>query len=285
MKGRGRWLLIPVVAMLFVVPAVVSAQPVTVTVVLVSGERHTGQNLQHRAGGEVSLRKSFTEQLRVSPNDVAMVDFGNTPDVAVSLSGSQQAVVLRDRSVVKGQVTEMGHSSFEDTGTPYFVSIRAEGGQDRRFPAADVARVYFRSRAAAEPPPPPVDSPAGGGFVVSGRQQWTSTGIIVQRGEMITLKSTGQIRLSENDEDIAVPPGAKSGRRAASAAPIPETLAGALIGRIGPNGRPFGIGDQTSIPMPAAGELFLGINDDYCGDNQGEFRVEIKRGTTPIRRD
>jgi hypothetical protein len=108
---------------------------------------------------------------------------------------------------------------------------------------------------------------------------------MVQRGEMITLKSTGQIRLSENDDDIAVPPGAKSGRQAAAAAPIPDTLAGALIGRIGPNGRPFGIGDQTSIPMPAAGELFLGINDDYCGDNQGEFRVEIKRGTGPIRRD
>jgi hypothetical protein len=35
--------------------------------------------------------------------------------------------------------------------------------------------------------------------------------------------------------------------------------------------------------MPAAGQLFLGINDDNIGDNQGEFRVEITR-TGQIRR-
>jgi hypothetical protein len=57
---------------------------------------------------------------------------------------------------------------------------------------------------------------------------------------------------------------------------MPNELAGALIARIG-NSRPFGIGDQTSIPMPAAGVLFLGINDDGLQDNTGEFRVEIRR--------
>jgi hypothetical protein len=29
--------------------------------------------------------------------------------------------------------------------------------------------------------------------------------------------------------------------------------------------------------MPAAGRLFLGINDDNFNDNSGEFRVEITR--------
>ena len=37
-------------------------------------------------------------------------------------------------------------------------------------------------------------------------------------------------------------------------APIPGALAGALIGRID-NGRPFGIGNQTSIVAPASGLL------------------------------
>jgi hypothetical protein len=54
-------------------------------------------------------------------------------------------------------------------------------------------------------------------------------------------------------------------------APIPGALAGALIGRVG-NGQPFAIGDQTiALPMPAAGQLFLGINDDHCADNRGQF--------------
>jgi hypothetical protein len=68
-------------------------------------------------------------------------------------------------------------------------------------------------------------------------------------------------------------------------APLPTSLAGALIGRIG-NGRPFGIGNQTSIPAPAAGQLFLGINDGQLDDNSGEFRVEITRSGTgdPVRR-
>jgi hypothetical protein len=53
--------------------------------------------------------------------------------------------------------------------------------------------------------------------------------------------------------------------------------AGALIGRVG-QGRPFGIGDQRqSLGMPGAGPLWLGINDDNCGDNRGEFRVQITR--------
>jgi hypothetical protein len=57
---------------------------------------------------------------------------------------------------------------------------------------------------------------------------------------------------------------------------MPRILAGALIGRIG-NGRPFAIGDQTSIQAPESGQLFLGINDDTLNDNQGEFRVEVTR--------
>jgi len=55
---------------------------------------------------------------------------------------------------------------------------------------------------------------------------------------------------------------------------MPRILAGALIGRIG-NGAPFPIGTQTAIPMPGAGQLFLGVNDDELSDNQGEFRVEV----------
>jgi hypothetical protein len=267
-----------------------AAQPVTVTLVMRSGERHSGQDLYHRfdkVGGEVALRKSLHDQLRVAPDQVAYIDFGGTPDVQVTLSGSQRAVVLRSGTIVRGQIIEMTHADPEDRGTPYLVIIRDERGQERRFPAGEVARVYFVST-----PPAPVAKPkpvaprpaAGGGFVVSARQVWTSTGIVVERGETVRFATTGQIQLSADGEDIATPAGSKLGRRAAPGAPIPDTLAGALIGRIGTDGRPFGIGDQRTVPMPAAGILFLGVNDDSVNDNRGEFRVEIERDLTPIRR-
>jgi hypothetical protein len=35
--------------------------------------------------------------------------------------------------------------------------------------------------------------------------------------------------------------------------------------------------------MPANGQLFLGINDDHVGDNQGGYRVTLQRGTTSRR--
>ena len=39
----------------------------------------------------------------------------------------------------------------------------------------------------------------------------------------------------------------------------------------------FGIGDQTvPLPMPADGRLFLGVNDDFLQDNQGQFRVQVR---------
>nr|MBA3296167.1 hypothetical protein [Acidobacteriota bacterium] len=59
--------------------------------------------------------------------------------------------------------------------------------------------------------------------------------------------------------------------------------AGALIARVG-NGEAFAIGNQTTVTMPAAGQLFLGINDDGFEDNAGEFRVEIARSGGRNRR-
>ena len=80
---------------------------------------------------------------------------------------------------------------------------------------------------------------------------------------------------SDDPNDIATPDGAKGGRRIANG-PLPNGLAGALIGRIGPNGTPFGIGNMNSISAPASGVLYLGINDNGFGDNKGNFQVVVR---------
>ncbi len=59
--------------------------------------------------------------------------------------------------------------------------------------------------------------------------------------------------------------------------PVPSATTGTLIGRVG-NGQPFAIGSQTSVQMPAAGQLFLGVNDTHLDDNDGSFQVRIQRG-------
>jgi hypothetical protein len=91
---------------------------------------------------------------------------------------------------------------------------------------------------------------------------------------VVTFDTSGEVRLSDNAEDRARPAGTN---RIARFAPLPTANAGALIGRVGGNGQAFGIGDQVSVPMPAAGMLYLAVNDDERGDNAGEFVVVASR--------
>jgi hypothetical protein len=109
---------------------------------------------------------------------------------------------------------------------------------------------------------------------VDAQTRWTATGIQVNQGDLITFDARGIVQLSSDPGDTAIAAGAYS-RRQASGAPLPDALAGALIGRIG-NGQAFGVGDQRQITAPASGELFLGVNDDHLADNRGGFRVEVR---------
>ena len=91
---------------------------------------------------------------------------------------------------------------------------------------------------------------------------------------MLSFNTTGEVQLSDNRSDRARAAGTS---RTAPGSPLPTVNAGALIGRVG-NSRPFGIGDQASVPMPFDGILFLAVNDDERSDNAGEFVVAIGRG-------
>jgi Ca2+-binding EF-hand superfamily protein len=108
---------------------------------------------------------------------------------------------------------------------------------------------------------------------VNSQQRWVDTGLEVRSGDIITLNTTGQIQMSDNAADVAVPGGATSHRMAPDA-PISGVYAGALIGKIG-NYPPIAIGDQTRITAPVSGHLYLSVNDDYLMDNRGEFVVQL----------
>lgn len=108
---------------------------------------------------------------------------------------------------------------------------------------------------------------------VSATERWVDTGIDVRSGERVQFDASGTIYLRGDGDLQATPAGARGGERSRRS-PMPDVLAGALIGRVG-NGRPFGIGDQTRVDMPASGRLFLAVNDDARRDNSGAFRVRI----------
>lgn len=247
------------------------------TLTLRSGERISGQLLDH--GGVGFTIKVNNEERRIPTNDVAVVDFtGGSMSAAdwARVSEGQHVIWLRNGDTITGQFYDIGGT------TPLRITVKTASGE-RELSSSEVARIVLaKTNAAANAATATTGSQAGAAIVVSGRQPWTSTGITVRRGEVVTFNTTGEVRVGPGADDAANPAGVQGGRTAAGT-PIPSSIVGALIGRIG-NGAPFGIGNQTSVPMPASGVLFLGINDNNFDDNSGEFRVEITRSGRGIRR-
>lgn len=255
------------------------------TLTLRSGERVSGQLIDMNGSG-FQIRVN-NEERQIPKGDVAVIDFtGGTMSSAdwAKVASGQQVVWLRNGQTVNGQLFDIGGTS------PLRLTFKTDSG-DREMTSAEVGRIVLAhtdaaAAAASNAPAAAATTGTAGAstVVVNAKQRWTPTGITVRRGETLNFNTTGEIRLGPNADDVAAPAGSTAGRMA-QGAPMPNALAGALIGRIG-NGRPFGIGNQTSIPAPAAGQLFLGVNDGQLEDNTGEFRVEITRSgaANPIRR-
>jgi Ca2+-binding EF-hand superfamily protein len=107
---------------------------------------------------------------------------------------------------------------------------------------------------------------------VQARERWTDSLLEVRQGDVLSITARGSIVMSGDDQDTATPAGSRKGR-GAQQAPV-DAVAGALIARID-SGAPFLIGDRSSITAPAAGRLYLGVNDDHLEDNRGHFEVTV----------
>ena len=283
---------ISLTALLLGAPGLVYAQGSDdVTVMLKSGERISGR-LEDLNNGTLFVRVSPNDQRKLPVGQVAVIDYvggaQGLPDTETSAArGNDHVIVMRNSQVVPGRLVDIegGVGSDKENERRVYV-FRTSAGEERRFPAEQVGRVYLGQYPGA--------NAAGGsgstlampesasGVRVAANQAWTPTGIRVTEGQTVNFTVQGEVQLSTDAADRATAAGAASGRTAQQA-PLPSALAGALIGRIG-NGAPFGIGNQTTVPMPASGELYLGINDDQVGDNTGGFVVDVKPQASVTRR-
>ncbi len=254
------------------------------TLTLRSGERVAGQ-LVDMGGVGFTVRVNGQER-QIPTNDVAVIDFTGgtmTADDWSKVTGGNQVVWLRNGQTVNGTLYDIGGTS------PLKITLRTGNG-DREFSSSEIGRIVLSQTDAAvaaggtpaAATTPTLAAATGNGIVVSSKSAWTPTGLTVRRGEVLTVNTSGEIQLSRDANDVSGSAGAKSQRYSPNA-PLPRAFAGALIARVG-NGEPFAIGNQTTVTMPAAGQLFLGINDDGFEDNVGEFRVEIARSGGRNRR-
>jgi len=245
------------------------------TFTLRSGERLSGQ-LMDLGGVGFTVRINDQER-RIPADDVAVIDFtgAGTSQSDWDRLSSGQFAVLKDGQIVTGQLTDVGGSS------PLRLSFSVNGA-NRDIQSNAVARIVLArpndAPATSIPSNPSIGgSPSTQGLSVSAQQAWTPTGLVVSRGETLTIIATGDINFGAG----AASSNGSSERNAAN--PVPTVGTGALIARIG-NGQPFPIGSQTRFQAPAAGQLFLGINDTHVQDNDGTFQVQVQRGAVRSRR-
>ena len=239
------------------------------TLTLRSGEKVSGQ-LVDLGGVGYTVRVNGNER-QIPQNSVSVIDFtGGTMSDAdwAKFTGTTQ-VVLRNGQTIDGSLYDIGGTS------PLRLTIKTAAG-DREIASNEVARIVISrpENAVATSGSAAVTPSVPGAITVQANQPWTNTGITVRKGQRLTFTTTGEVQLSDDANDIATPDGAKSARYAANSQ-MKQVLAGALLGRIG-NGAPFAIGNQSVITAPAAGVLFLGVNDDGFGDNKGNFQVIVR---------
>jgi sRNA-binding regulator protein Hfq len=110
---------------------------------------------------------------------------------------------------------------------------------------------------------------------VAAKRDWTSTGLIVKRGERIKVTATGAVTLDPTTGQLSGPEGIDQ--------PDPKKLmadrpTGALIAVIGADNDDFiFIGRSAEFPVTRDGLLFLSVNEGTLTDNSGSYKATIER--------
>ena|SRR5438105_3646692 len=256
------------------------------TFILTDGQRKGGELVSHGGNaanfidGDLNLGNNGREE-SIHIGQVAVIDIvGGTPSAAElgKVPATGQAVATRDGNVVPGKFVNIVHG---DT-----LLWESATGQQSQYALRDVARVYLNptsARTAFNYNGPTATAVGTSGanaqgrtITVDARQAWTDTGITVNTGDQVSFQASGEIQFGRSAGQSATPDGNTAGR--SGNYPDPTVPVGALIGRVGNNGKPFAIGMQTQpLPMPASGRLFLGVNDNELGDNSGAFTVIVTK--------
>lgn len=273
-----------------VVGSSVAAAADRVTLVLRSGEKITG-DLDGQTENRIYIRTTFADQPKVPIDQIAMIDVGGdainpSAEEMAQAAGSAHYLIPQNGAPFKGQFIRIeGSQGDAAEPKPPVIVFKKESGEETRIAVSQTRRMYLGNYT-----PPQSTSNAGstGGALAAGERQitvagnadWVDTGMTVRQGQVVSFNASGEVTLSADSNDKATPGGSTSGRKAANA-PIPTANAGALIARVGGvKGRGasavVAVGDQKTVTMPAAGRLFLRVNDDHVGDNSGQFEVRLK---------
>lgn len=110
---------------------------------------------------------------------------------------------------------------------------------------------------------------------VVGKRDWTSTGLIVKRGDRIRITATGMVTIDPQTGRTSGPDGMADHVDAKKL--MADHPTAALIGVIGADNDDFiFIGRQAEFTATRDGLLFLSVNEGSLADNTGSFKAVIE---------
>ena len=124
-------------------------------------------------------------------------------------------------------------------------------------------------------------------FAIPSRTRWTSSGTKVVKGDVIAVEVTGTWSCGSKQEQV----GAEGypvkdprfhdyySRPDSSPRQLPETNYGALLMRIGPDGKPMAVGSKFQATADLEGNLFFDVNESIepasRKDNTGSLQLQL----------
>ena len=230
--------------------------------------------------------------------DVARIEFDSAPGPGIESSTSRDTSAQRETP--PGSITprEMERESSSRSNRP-------SAGQPRDSTTTSESQPPSTSREAAketvkEPEnptttaAPPTEVPevapttrkAGPvktiNVDVAAKREWTSTGVIVKRGDRIRITATGTVTLDPAAQQTSGPEGIDL---ADARKLMTDRPTGALIGVIGADNDDFiFIGRSAEFTATRDGLLFLSANEGTLSDNSGAFKATIEVQSQSVRK-
>ncbi len=115
-------------------------------------------------------------------------------------------------------------------------------------------------------------------ITISGSPKWVDTNMDVTAGDKLHITAKGTVTMGK---DTGVTPAGAQRGWVDTLRPlmVPSAGRGALVGRIGNSdaATPFVVGADSTVTVPVAGRLYLGINQDLTEAPTGSYTVHIDR--------
>jgi sRNA-binding regulator protein Hfq len=117
---------------------------------------------------------------------------------------------------------------------------------------------------------------------VVARRDWTSTGLIIKRGDFIRITATGTVTLDQASGRTSGPEGIEL---ADPRKLMGDQPTGALIGVIGADNDDFiMVGRSAEFTATRDGLLFLSVNEGALSDNSGSYKALIEVQVQPNKK-